>query len=83
MKSIKTILLFVALAIFSTRCGTVIKKSDESGEVSKKFDDKMNASESWQDHMHALEKNLVDLYPLVLDPIEFNNQKNEKKMARL
>ena len=80
MKSVKTILLFVALVILNTRCGTVIKKSDESGEVSRKFDDKMSATESWQDHMHTLEKNLVDIYPLALDPIEFDSQKNEKKI---
>jgi hypothetical protein len=80
MKPIQVIFLLATILFLGARCGSVITKPDESGEVSKKFDDKMNASESWQNQMQSLEKSLVEIYPLVVDPIDFEAQKNEKKI---
>lgn len=72
----KRVVLMVSIAILNFHCESPLKKESASTEISKKFDDKMNAAVNWQDQMQILEKNLVTLYPLALDPSEFSSSKN-------
>lgn len=76
---IRSLIVLIAGIFLNIGCESVIKKENENlTETSQRFDDKMNAAVSWQDQMHILEKNLVEIYPFVVNPKQFEDQKNEK-----
>lgn len=45
------------------------------------FEDKMNSNQNWQNHMQLLEKTMMDVYPLAIEPMEFEAKKNEVRIV--
>lgn len=75
------ILTLLTPILLIASCTNLQKDSPIHSEGVNTFEDKMNAPLVWQNNMQKMEKTIVELYPYLLSPKEFESKKNDSKIT--